>query len=124
MHDDVEFEDIPLKDARTMGRGPHMDPCLYAALHSKIQSLATTAARMTLPDGVNATTMKNRILRVAAAVKVPVTVRRVSGGVIFWRSSDEDRHQAHEVAQRLRGTGHQRSRARGGRRRRAGTRSR
>jgi hypothetical protein len=124
MHDDVEFEDIPLKDARTMGRGPHMDPFLYAALHSKIQSLATTAARMTLPDGVKATTMKNRILRVAAAVKVPVTVRRVPGGLLFWHSTEEDLQQAQEIGKRLQGTRHKRSQARGGRRRRTGTRSR
>ncbi len=79
MHDDVAFEDLPLKDARTMSRGLPIDPLLSQALKRKIQLLSTTAARMTLPDGVNTTTMKNRVLRVAAEVKVPVTGRRRRG---------------------------------------------
>jgi hypothetical protein len=116
MHDDVEFEDIPLKDARTMSRGPRIDPLLYQALKHKIQLLSTAAARMTLPDGVNTTTMKNRILRVAAEVKVPVTVRRVPGGLLFWRSTDEDLKHAKAVAQRLQAARRTR-RARPGRRR-------
>jgi precorrin-4 methylase len=114
----IEFQDIPLKDARTMGRGPRMDPFLYQALKSKIHSLAETAARMNLPEGVNATTMKNRILRVAAELKVLVTVHRVSGGVVFWRSTDEDLKQAKEVAMRLQAA-QRKGRARHGRRRRA-----
>jgi hypothetical protein len=42
--------------------------------------------------------MKNRILCVAAALGIPVTVRRVPGGLLFWRSIDEDLQQATEVA--------------------------
>jgi len=38
--------------------------------------------------------MKNYLLRLARELNVPVTVRRVPGGVIFWRSSDEDVQQA------------------------------
>ena len=97
----IEFEDIPLEQARTMGRGPRMDPALYHALKAKIQSLDKTATRFTLPEGTNPTTMKNRILRVAAEIKIPVTVRKVSGGLLFWRSTNEDITQANEVAQRL-----------------------
>jgi hypothetical protein len=41
-----QFEDVPLDEARRMGRGPRMEPMLYD------------------------------------------TVRRVPGGVIFWRSSE------------------------------------
>jgi hypothetical protein len=56
---------------------------------------------MPLGDGVSQTTMKNRILRVAREVYVPVTIRRVSGGLLFWRSSDDDLQRAKEVATRL-----------------------
>ena len=71
----LHFEDVPLEEARRMGRGSRMDPLLYQALKEKIQSLDHTAARMTLPEGTSPTTMKNRILRVAAEVGVPVTIR-------------------------------------------------
>jgi hypothetical protein len=97
----IEFEDIPLDDARRMGRGPRMDPGLYDALRTKILSLSDQAALMPIGDGVSPTTMKNRILRVAREVNVPVTVRRVSRGLLFWRSSDEDLAQAKEVSTRL-----------------------
>jgi len=62
--------------------------------------------------------MKNRILRVAAELKIPVTIRRVAGGLLFWRSTNEDLKQAKEVAMRLQAARH-RGRARPGRRRRA-----
>jgi hypothetical protein len=81
----IQFEDIPLDEARRMGRGPRMEPEIYHALKENIQSLDNTASRMSLPDGTSPTTMKNRILRVAAELGVPVTVRKVPGGLIFWR---------------------------------------
>lgn len=114
----IHFEDIPLEEARHMGRGPRMDPQLYQVLKGKIQSLSESATRMTLPPGANPTTMKNRILRVAAEARVPVTVRRVPGGLLFWRSTDEDLQQAREIAERLQGAGRSRSRSRPARRRR------
>jgi hypothetical protein len=92
----IEFEDVPLDQARRMTRGPRMDPLLYQALRNKVRSLDTTAIRMPLSDGTSPTTMKNRILRVAAELGVPVTIRRVPGGLIFWRSTDEDLQQAQE----------------------------
>jgi hypothetical protein len=95
------FEDIPVDQARLMGRGPRMDPELYHALREKIQSLDTTATRMTIPEGINPTTMKNRILRVAAELGMLVTIRKVPGGLLFWRSSEEDMQQAKEVGARL-----------------------
>jgi hypothetical protein len=97
----IHFEDIPLAQARTMGRGPRMDPELYNALKRKIESLDNTATRLTLPEGISPTTMKNRILRVAAELNTPVTVRRVPGGLLFWRSSKEDIQQAQETSGRL-----------------------
>ena len=115
----IQFEDIPLAQARTMGRGPQMDPALYRALKEKITSLENNATRITIPEGISRTTMKNRILRVAAALNIPVTVRRVPGGLLFWHSSLEDRQQAEDVGKRLHGTRRTRSRPRGGRRRRA-----
>jgi hypothetical protein len=113
----IHFEDIPLAEARTMGRGPRMDPELYHAFKEKIQSLDNTAARLTLPEGISPTTMKNRILRIAAELNTPVTVRRIPGGLLFWRSTAEDLEQAKEVAQRLQ-PAQSKGRARPGQRRR------
>ena len=84
-----------------MGRGPHMAPVLYQTLREKIQSLDNTAARMVLPEGATPAAMKNRILRVAAEINVLVTIRKVPGGLLFWRSTEEDRQQAQETARRL-----------------------
>jgi hypothetical protein len=73
---------------------------------------------MHLPAGVSAVTMKNRILRVAGELRVPVTVRRVPGGLLFWHSTDEDIKQAREVAARLQAAQQRRAGPRPGRRRR------
>jgi hypothetical protein len=93
----IEFDDVPLDEARRMSRGLRMDPELYHALREKIQSLDNTATRLTIPEGTSTTTMKNRILRVAAEMSIPVTIRLVPGGLLFWRSTDEDLQQATEV---------------------------
>src|SRR6266511_1791274 len=113
----IHFEDIPLEQARKMGRGPRMEPLLYDPLRKKIQALSDDAVRIRLGPEITQQRMKNYILRIARELNVPVTVRRVPGGVLFWRSSDEDRQQAQEVGKRLQGTRQKRSRARGGRRR-------
>jgi hypothetical protein len=97
----IHFEDIPLDEAHTMGRGPRMDPGLYHAFKEKIQSLDNMAARLTLPEGTSPTTMKNRLLRVAAELRRPLTIRKVPGGLVFWRSTDDDIQQAKELADRL-----------------------
>jgi hypothetical protein len=94
-----------------------MDPELYHAFKEKIQSLDTTAARLTLPEGISPTTMKNRLIRVAAELRIPLTIRKVPGGLLFWRSTAEDLEQAKEVAQRLQPT-QRKGRARPGQRRR------
>jgi hypothetical protein len=114
----IHFEDIPIAIARTIGRGPRMDPGLYHALRDKIQSLDNTATRVTIPEGTTPATMKNRILRVAVELNTPITVRRVPGGLLFWRSTTEDVQQAKEVANRLQ-SAQRRGGARPGRRRRA-----
>jgi hypothetical protein len=113
----IHFEDIPLAEARTMGRGPRMDPTLYHAFREKIQSLDNAAARLTLPEGTSPATMKNRLLRVAAELRIPLTIRKVPGGLLFWRSTAEDLEQAKEVAQRLQ-PAQRKGRARPGQRRR------
>jgi hypothetical protein len=113
----IQFEDVPLDEARRMGRGPRMDPELYHTLKERIASLGNTAIRVTLPEGISPATMKNRVLRAAAELNIPVTVRRVPGGLLFWCSTDEDLTQATEVAQRLH-TAQRRRRGRPGRRRR------
>ena len=117
MHDDIEFEDIPLEEARHLGRGQRMEPMLYDTLRKKIQALSADAVRIRLGPEITQQRMRTYILRIARELNVPVTVRRVPGGVLFWRSSDEDRQQAQEVGKRLQGVRHKRSRARGGRRR-------
>jgi len=45
--------------------------------------------------------MTRYLQAIARDLQVPVTVRRVRGGVIFWRSSEEDLQQAQEIADRL-----------------------
>jgi hypothetical protein len=112
----IHFEDIPLEEARRIGRGPRMDSELYQALKEKIQSLDNTATRITLPEGTSPNTMKNCLLRVAETLGIPVTIRRVPGGLIFWRSTAEDRQQATEVSQRLQ-TARSKGQTRGRRRR-------
>ena len=95
-----------------------MDPELSHALKEKIQSLDHTATRMLLPEGTNPTTMKNRILLVAAELGIPVTVRRVPRRLLFWRSTDEDLQQATAVAARLQSARRTPQATRRGRRRR------
>jgi hypothetical protein len=113
----INFEDIPLEQARRMGRGPRMEPLLYDTIKTKIQSLTDHAVQIRLGPEIRPERMKNYLLRIARELNVPVTVRKVPGGVLFWRSTDEDVHQARELSTRLHGTRHQRSQARGGRRR-------
>ena len=116
-----QFEDVPLDEARRMGRGPRMEPMLYDTLRQKIRSLSTEATRIHLGPEITPQRMKNYILRMARDLNVPVTVRRVPGGVIFWRSSEEDLQQAQETASRLQ-TGQRRPQTRPRGRRPRGTR--
>jgi hypothetical protein len=97
----IQFEDVPLEEARRMGRGPRMDPQLYQELRTRMQALSDQAVRMAIPDGRSLTTMKNRIRHVAAELGIPITIRRVSGGLLFWRSTEADIQLAQEVGARL-----------------------
>jgi hypothetical protein len=112
----IQFEDIPIEEARRMGRGPRMDPQPYQELKTRLTALSSQAVHMTIPEGTSPTTMKNRILRMASELRIPVTIRKVPGGLLFWRSTDEDVQQAKEVVGRLQSA--QRQGARPGRRRR------
>ena len=114
----IGFDEVPLDEARRMSREPRMHLELSHALKQKIPSLEDTATRMPLREDIRPTTMKNRILRVAVALGMPVTVRKVPGGLLFWRSTAEDCHQGTELAQRLQ-IARSKGRARPGRRRRA-----
>jgi hypothetical protein len=78
-----------------------MEPMLYDTLRKKTQDLSTAAVRIHLGPEMTPQRMKNYILRIARELDVPITVRRVPGGVIFWRSSEEDTQQAQEIADRL-----------------------
>jgi hypothetical protein len=86
-----------------------MEPMLYDTLQKKIQSLTGQAARIRFGPEIRPAQMKTYILRIARELDVPVTVRKVPGGFVFWRSSDEDRQQAEETASRLRGRRQQQS---------------
>jgi hypothetical protein len=112
-----QFEDVPLDEARRMGQGPRMEPMLYDTLRQKIQALSSEAVRIHLGPEIRPERMKNYILRIARELNVPITVRKVPGGVIFWRSSAEDLQQAQETASRLQ-TGQRQGRAHRGRRKR------
>jgi hypothetical protein len=102
----ITFEDIPLDQARRITRGPRIHPDLYNALKAKIQSLHNTATRMTFSEGTRPDTMKNRITRVADDLNIPLTIRRVPGGLIFWRSTDEDLVETRQAVPRLQSTRH------------------
>jgi hypothetical protein len=97
----VQFEDVPLDGARRMGRGPRMEPMLYDTLRHKIQSLSSEAVRIHLGPEIRPERMKNYILRIARELNVPITVRKVPGGLLFWHSTDEDLQQAQKIAVRL-----------------------
>jgi hypothetical protein len=114
-----QFEDVPLDEARRMSRGPRMEPMLYDTLRQKIQALSSEATRIRLGPEITPQRMKTYILRMARELNVPVTVRRVPGGVIFWRSSEEDLQQAQETASRLQSARQPPQATRPGRRRRA-----
>jgi hypothetical protein len=45
--------------------------------------------------------MRRYIQRMAHELGIPVTIRRVEGGVIFWRATEEDLQQAQHVTSRL-----------------------
>jgi hypothetical protein len=100
----IQFEDVSLDEARRMGRGPRIEPMLSDTLRRKIQALSSDATRIHLGPEIRPERMKNYILRIARELNVPVTVRRVPGGVIFWRSTDDDIQQAQELATQLRRT--------------------
>jgi hypothetical protein len=116
-----QFEDVPLYEARRMGRGPRMEPMLYDTLRHKIQSLSSEATRIHLGPEIRPERMKNYLLRIARELNVPLTVRRVPGGIIFWRSSEADLQQTQETASRLQ-TGQRRPQTRPTGRRSRGTR--
>jgi hypothetical protein len=117
----IQFEDVPLDDARRMGRGPRMEPMLYDTLRQKIQSLSSEATRIHLGPEITPRRMRNYLLIIAKELGVPITVRRVAGGLIFWRSTVEDIELAQEVAERLQ-TAQRRPQARPRGRRPRGTR--
>jgi hypothetical protein len=114
-----QFEDIALDQARRMGRGPRMEPMLYETLRKKIQSLSTEAIRIRLGPEITPARMKRYLQAIARQLNIPVTVRKVPGGLIFWRAAEEDRQQAQEMASRLQTAQRRPGTTRRGRRRRA-----
>ena len=57
----IEFEDVPLDEARRIGRGPRMEPMLYNTLRQKIQALSSEATRIHLGQEIRPERMKNYI---------------------------------------------------------------
>ena len=96
-----QFDDIPLEEARRMDRGPRMEPMLYDTLRHKIRSLSGEAVRIQLGPEITPNRMKNFLLHIARELNVPITIRRVPNGLLFWRSTDEDVQQAKEIGVRL-----------------------
>jgi hypothetical protein len=86
LNPDIAFEDMPLEEACRMARGPRLEPLLYDTLRTKPQSLSGEAIRVDLGPKIRPERMKKYINRIARELNVPVTVRRVPAGVIFWRS--------------------------------------
>jgi hypothetical protein len=68
----LQFEDVPLDQARRMRRGPRMEPMLYETLRQKIQSLSSEAVRINLGPELTANRMKNYLLSIARDLDVPV----------------------------------------------------
>jgi hypothetical protein len=78
-----------------------MGPMLYDTLRQKLQALTTEATRIRLGPEISPPRMKRYLLAMARELGIQLTIRRVPGGVLFWRSTDEDRQQARETAGRL-----------------------
>jgi hypothetical protein len=112
----LQFEDVPLDEARRMGRGPRMEPMRYETRRQKIQALSIQAVHSHLGPEITPTRRNNYLVQIARELNVPVTLRRIPGGVVFWRSSAEDLQQAQEVGARLQ-TGQRRLQTRPGGRR-------
>jgi hypothetical protein len=89
------------QEPASMGRGLHMEPMLYETLRKKIQALSTEAIRIHLGPEITPQRMTRYLQVIARDLQVPVTIRRVSGGLILWRSTEEDRQQATDISQRL-----------------------
>jgi hypothetical protein len=68
----LQFEDVPLDQARRMSRGPRMEPMLYETLRKKIQSLSSEAVRIHLGPELTPNRMKNYLLSIARDLDVPV----------------------------------------------------
>ena len=94
-----------------------MEPLLYDTLRQKIQTMTSEATQIRLGPEISPIRMKNYLLRMARELNVPITVRRVPGGVLFWRSTDEDLQQARAMAGRLHAARQQRATRGRGRRR-------
>ena len=99
----IYFEDVPLEEARRIGRGPRLEPRLYDSLRQKLQALSTGAVRLRLGPELTPAQMARYVRAIAHQLEIPVVTRRVPGGIVFWRASEDDRREAEALARRLQG---------------------
>ena len=81
----IQLEDIPIEDARRMGRGRRVEPILYDTLRHKVQSLSTEAVRIHLGPEISQYLIASRVYRVSGifAHALPVDASELSSLVFI-----------------------------------------
>jgi hypothetical protein len=97
----IQFEDIPLDEARRMGCWPRIDPEPVSRPPAETPILGQHRCPHGHPRGYQPNHDEKPHPPRSCTLGMPVTIRKVPGGLLFWPSTDEDRTQANEIAQRL-----------------------
>ena len=64
--------------------------------------LSTEAVRIHLGPEITSARMGRYVRAIARQLEIPVAIRRLPGGVVFWRASAEDLREAEALAERFR----------------------
>jgi hypothetical protein len=88
-------------EAQMANADTRMDPSIDSAFKQNIPSLDHTATYMTIPESTAPTTMKQRIILLAAERDTLVPIRRVPGGLLCWQSTDRVLQHTKAVEPRL-----------------------
>ena len=75
-------------------------PCAMSLCGYHGSRSPTTPPRMRLGPELSSARMKRALQAIARELNIPVTVRRVPGGLMCWRARAEDREHSHDVATR------------------------